>query len=581
MRIARPTLPLVTVALSLALSASAARAGWGPDGSTLLATPSILRPLAAAPDGSHGTFVIWQEEQAGSTTGTLRAQHVLATGDPDPAWPAAGTAVSDAVAGRQALGALPDRLGGVYVWWMEGQRFYLNRLDALGNLAQGWPARGRSFGAISSSSPRPSVIEDGAHGVYAAWIAATLIPEDPVSVLAVHLGPGNTGAGGWSNNPRGISPATLVATIESWPKLALATDGGVFVGWASASVDSPAVPSAWRLRRLTSAGINAAGWPSEGLALAPFAASLMVEPHPSSAFDLAPDGRGGVFALLGDPVGYDGWATWVEWRLRRITGDGTTAAGWPEAGRQVPVGGSAGYIDFGPDATALVRPDGLDGAIACTIWLYDHGSALGCLSCDEGGQWGNGLGGALGRSSLIPVGGGAYYLADYNCDGPLHPYDEIAYIRAAREPVAPGAVYEWHDQPAQFWYGGAAIASTEDGGAVFFWSQAHERFGLFARRLTPGGQLLDTPESITGGLALGRTRFVPGQGVQASIPVPAGGATLELYDVGGRRLARQRLAPGTGPDVVLAGTRDLAAGLYLVRVSGAGAIRTGRVVVAR
>ena len=143
-------------AILLALAAAApVHAGWNPNGVTVTPTTASIPRVTACSDGAGGTFVAWQEE-ASPGSGVLRAQHLLATGDLDPAWPADGSIACSVVAARPDMGALPDRLGGLYLWWEEGSQLFVTRLDATGVTAAGWPARGRGLGSVFADSPRRS-----------------------------------------------------------------------------------------------------------------------------------------------------------------------------------------------------------------------------------------------------------------------------------------------------------------------------------------------------------------------------------------------------------------------------------------
>ena len=121
--------------LSLALSSVAvatARAGWNPVRDTIKATSANIPLVGACADDADGSFVTWQEESSPGA-GILRAQHVLATGDPDPAWPAVGAVACTVVVARASLGCVPDHQGGLYTWWREGNASYVTRLNAAGN----------------------------------------------------------------------------------------------------------------------------------------------------------------------------------------------------------------------------------------------------------------------------------------------------------------------------------------------------------------------------------------------------------------------------------------------------------------
>src|SRR5262249_43279489 len=91
-----------------------ALAGWSADPVTVTPTATAIPIVEGTSDGAYGTFVFWQE---GSPNGILRAQHLLPTGDLDPAWSPAGVVVCDIAAARSEVAALPDRLGGAYLSW--------------------------------------------------------------------------------------------------------------------------------------------------------------------------------------------------------------------------------------------------------------------------------------------------------------------------------------------------------------------------------------------------------------------------------------------------------------------------------
>ena len=86
-----------------------------------------------------------------------------------------------------------------------------------------------------------------------------------------------------------------------------------------------------------------------------------------------------------------------------------------------------------------------------------------------------------------------------------------------------------------------------------------------------------------GALALAGFRPNPADGarmVAFPLPVP-GSATIELFDVRGRSVARRALgALDAGPHVVALGAES-PAGVYWLRLEQAGAVRTARGVVTR
>jgi hypothetical protein len=126
-----------------------------------------------------------------------------------------------------------------------------------------------------------------------------------------------------------------------------------------------------------------------------------------------------------------------------------------------------------------------------------------------------------------------------------------------------------------------AIAPTGDGGVFFFWSQINERYGLFARRFSAGGQVVGVPRPEAASTST-RAWFAPGVGLRVAGSLEsAGGARIELFDLTGRRRALVRLDGAGAFDTVLPGTDRLEAGIYFVRAQFGSFTQRARVAVAR
>ena len=557
---------------TLASFALPALAGWSADPVTVTSTTATIPIVEGCSDGAYGSFVAWQE---GSPSGILRVQHLLPGGDLDPAWPAAGAIACNAVVPRSEVVVLPDRLGGLYLVWKENAGLLATRIDASGAVAPGWPARGRSLGGMFADSPRPSVIEDGAHGFYATWGPSSS------TVLAIHLGPANAGAGGWPNAPRPIGTADLTYDSLYWPQIALAPDGGVFVAWGSATSDENASPSAWRLRRLDSAGLNAAGWPAEGLSLGSFDRASLGSPVKGALLALSPDGRGGAFLMNGIVTGTDPfYGAIVEAHLHRLQGNGVSAPGMPA---DVRLFAQYYYLSgSSADYSYRVFPDGRDGAIFGLPAFFDHGTAFNLNRCDRNGylDYTFGLGGELrGHEEELESGGGIY-AANFYPTAPNGLYQPNAFI-SIREEFGKSGWSEYHDQGyGAAWYGDIGLAATDDGGAVFFWSQVLDRIGLFARRFNSAGEITAVAPGAATSFSLSRVRFVRGEGVRAAVSVPAGPARFDVFDLAGRRIASQAIEPGAR-EIAIAGTARLASGLYFGRLVAGRDEVSAKLIVAR
>jgi hypothetical protein len=537
---------LITEIVALAFSATAAHAGWGAAPVTITATTASIPAVEGCPDGSGGAFVAWQEASS-FDAGVLRVHHILPRGDLDASWPASGAIASDVVAERAELVALPDRTGGVYLVWKEPDSLYATRIDEHGAIMAGWPSRGMSLDDVDDfySGLRPSVIEDGAGGFYVAWQAS-------YRAAVAHLGPSSTGTFGWPEMVRHY-PAFFL-------QLALAPDGGVFLTMAQSG--------SWRLRRLQSDGFNSSGWQPEGISLLSSGQSTVT---------LSPDERGGVFLLVGSPG-----ATHFETRLFRRQGDGAPAPDWPESGVPVPFGPYV-FAGFHPDVAYRLVPDRQGGVmVGMGEEGVDNSTRLDLALCspDASCRFAGSLWPPFG-AEMVASGDGRFFSAVFHANGAQSPFDSDAFIQVSRccDAAAP-VLREEHPETGIRWYGDIALASTEDGGAVFFWSQVRDHVGLFARRFSPYGEVTWVKPRARRGLAIESMRFVPGEGVRATVSEPAGTAHFELFDLAGRRLASQRLEAGAR-EITIAGTSALPSGLYFGRLVAGEKTIAAKVIVAR
>lgn len=581
-RFAASTCLAALLTLAALGSGSSALAGWGPEGVTVWPTTSVISVVAACNDGGHGTFVAWQEGSIYTSPGLLRVQHLLPNGDLDPAWPASGSPASDVAAFRTFVTTVPDREGGVYVCWTEGTNamtIFLTRLDEGGQVASGWPASGKSIGHTGPTLGRPSVIEDGAHGLFVAWPAGT-------TVRAQRFGTDGLGTGGWPDAPLAVVPEDTVITIHHWPDLALAPDGGVFLSWGTWSFDTTAVPSGLYVRRLTGAGAHSAGWPVGKLKVGSLRPEGLNYQFPSvPLLDISPDGRGGLFVYAGSLWSRSGYAG-VDRRLHRLMSDGQTSPDWPEAGHQRL---DPFYYEWsaGPDHGLRVHPDGRDGAfVEEQAYVLHTLPSVSFARCTAAGQWTPDWRSAIligTGHEVVVTGDGRAFLAEVVPAGPYGPYQPYARIGVYQWDAPPGWTSWYQSHPgysyAYQFYGDIALAPSGDGGAVFFWSQVRERFGLFARRFAPGGQVFVRQPGweITPLLQL---RFAAGAGVLARIGLDRTPERLDLFDVCGRRVASLPLWEGSSTDeLTLPGTASLAPGLYFARLMAGGVAAVGKVAV--
>lgn len=147
---------VVTAVLALVVPSGPARAAWPPSGRAITAAPNSQLDSRAASDGASGAIIVWVD--AGSGVVDLFAQHVLASGELDGAWPAGGRALlTDPAAlpgpnGSQGFaGIVPDGAGGAVVAWVDGRSLasrsdiFAQHVFASGQVDTRWPANGAAL----------------------------------------------------------------------------------------------------------------------------------------------------------------------------------------------------------------------------------------------------------------------------------------------------------------------------------------------------------------------------------------------------------------------------------------------------
>jgi len=125
--------------------------------------------IALLADASGGAWVAWIDvRQSGSRD--LYAHRVLRNGRLMPAWPEGGAAVAITPCedrSRPMLAA--DGASGVYVGWRDAQDPRVTLLDAIGRVADGWPASGAALTSMSGVERGLDLVSDGGIGAIGVW----------------------------------------------------------------------------------------------------------------------------------------------------------------------------------------------------------------------------------------------------------------------------------------------------------------------------------------------------------------------------------------------------------------------------
>lgn len=317
-------------------------AGWPVNGLALCRAGGEQTRPAVAADGAGGAFVAWLDQRAGRPQ--IRAARVLANGVPHANWLLDGVLVADSAAAGARPAITADGEGGVWIAWEDARAgssdVALQRLDANGAPAPGWPARGLAVCAAAGAQSAPVLVADGATppgaatGVIAAWIDAR---SGAGFVYATRVLPSGAVAGGWTANGAAVAAGPFAQGAATL----LADAGGAFVAWQE-NRGAPAVV----VQRLGSDGAPVAGWPAGGRT----AGATAADP---AAPSLATDAQGGVFVAWTDAR--SAGATGLDIGVQRVLADGAIAAGWPAAGFALSAAPGA-------QRDARLVPDGAGGA---------------------------------------------------------------------------------------------------------------------------------------------------------------------------------------------------------------------------
>lgn len=491
---------------------------WPADGRLVCGlTGSQSSPRIVA-DGVGGGIIAWQDARTGGAA-HIYAQHVLASGSLDPAWPVDGLAVCTAAGSQTTPAMVSDGAGGAYVGWIDFRTdttLYLQRVRSNGVVDAAWPVNGLSLGGRTLIQAF-ALLADGKGGAIVAWADHSGGPTADIVAQRV-LGTGALAAG-W---PAGGRIVCAAANQQQFPSLATDRAGGAIVAWEDLRNGSN---SDIYSQHVSANGTVDPAWPAGGRAICTATGSQV------SARAVS-DGGGG--AIVG----------WQDSRLagatdlyaQRVRASGNVDPGWPADGRAL-------CLASGPQGNLTLVSDGSGGALATwddirvgTADVYAH-HILGTGLIDPAWTT-DGVPVCLAtasQSSSAPVGDGSGGLVIAWMDG-----------RAGTNPD----IYAQRIQP-NGQLGGTSVGVPSEPATAF--------------ALSP---LAPTPAR---GGALG---------LHFSLPEP-GRVSAELLDPSGRRLASRDLGERTAGPQSLSWTleRRVTPGLYFLRVRFGLQSRTIRTVI--
>lgn len=205
-----------------------------------------------------------------------------------PVWPVSAARVQPPGAYSDfAIAASSD--GGMFVGWIEyvssASSVRVQRFDANGGVAAGWPAAGAIVADDRLSAYAERIVADGTGGVGVAWIESRPVPGGTAPDVRVsRLFGDGTRAAGWP--AEGVVPGTIQQPALD-PRNAIVPDGsgGCFVAWSDMNAGMAVV----RAQHLDVAGATVTGWPASGSELG------TAEFQSNTAPVLVPNGSGGAF----------------------------------------------------------------------------------------------------------------------------------------------------------------------------------------------------------------------------------------------------------------------------------------------
>lgn len=187
-------------------------------------------------DGAGGAIVTWDDGRSG-TNYHVYAQHVLASGVVDPAWPTNGRALCTAPGDQTAPVIIGDGAGGAIVAW-ENRRggtecdVYAQHVLAMGVVDPVWPADGRVLCAAPGTRVDLSILSDGANGAVVIWADGRSGAD--YDIYAQHVLAGGMVDPAWPASGRALSTAT---NSQYFPKAVMDGEGGAIVAWTDERTD--------------------------------------------------------------------------------------------------------------------------------------------------------------------------------------------------------------------------------------------------------------------------------------------------------------------------------------------------------
>jgi hypothetical protein len=322
------------------LASGAVDPAWPSDGRRLCGAIHDQNSPTIVGDGSGGAIVAWKDRRDGSEY-HIYAQHVLASGEVDPAWPADGRALCTAATLQTSLTIVSDGAGGAIVTWQDFRGsttfydIYAQRVLASGAVAPTWPLNGRALCTATNSQYSPAIVSDGAGGAIVTWYDYR--GGVKYDIYAQHVLASGAVDPAWPVDGRALCTA---AGDQDFPAIVGDGSGGAIVTWEDRRGGDYDIYA----QHVLGSGAVDPAWPADGRALCTAANSKY---YPA----IAVDGSGGAVIAWRDQR--DGYTHIF---AQHVLASGTVDAAWPVDGRALCT--AANSQDH-----ATILADGAGGAI--------------------------------------------------------------------------------------------------------------------------------------------------------------------------------------------------------------------------
>ena len=576
--------------VALALTPRVAAAAWPLSGRAIATTPGGQVHPAITSDGHDGAIICWQDGRL--RFGNIFAQHVLASGELDPAWPVNGRglltdtlALAGSDGGQISPVIVGDGAGGAIVAWLDNRDaatetdIFAQHVLASGDVDPNWKSDGTPVLAFTGLQNSLVIASDGAGGAILAWKDARPGSTDG-DIFAQHVLASGQVDLRW---PEDGLPVCVAPGRQDSPVIVSDGAAGAIIAWNDARNGTTGVDVF--AHHVLERGVVDRAWPVNGR-------GVCTAPGDQAVGSIVGDGGSAPGNVAGAII------AWTDGRVvgtshifaQHVSGSGVVDPVWPVNGRLVS---GAASIEGRPLAT----PDGAGGAVVTweavvvnTNMFAQHVSAAGIVDprWPAGGRALSVTASNQTHADIVADGsGGAIVAWEDNADL----FAQHVLAAGVLDPSYPANGLAISNLPSG--EGDVALVATSGIGAIAAWSDTRNLGrtapDIFAMQVQAVPATADAPPPAPLRIAFDHPRPDPAQGsLELRYVLPSTmRARLTILDVGGRRVLE--LASGeqsAGAHAIRWDLRDsrgqrVAAGLYFARFEAGERVLTQKFTAVR